>query len=74
MLFELGKAVALGDSKTLYSANREVYELLRYGLKIRPDASAQTITVWLIDWKNTENNDFAIAEDSDCHWREYQTP
>ena len=63
VLFELDKAAALGGSKTLYSANREVYELLRYGVKIRPDASAQTITVWLIDWKNTENNDFAVAEE-----------
>ncbi|MBV9792124.1 MAG: HsdR family type I site-specific deoxyribonuclease [Chloroflexi bacterium] len=63
VLYELGKANALGGSKTLYEANREVYSLLRYGVKIRPDVGEQHITVWLIDWKNVANNDFAIAEE-----------
>ncbi len=59
----LGKAAALGGSKTLYDANREVYNLLRYGAKVRPVVGEQTVTVWLIDWKNPGNNDFAIAEE-----------
>src|SRR5437588_2463149 len=63
VLFELGKAAALGGSKTLYDANREVYSLLRYGVKARPDGGEQNITVWLIDWETTGNNDFAIAEE-----------
>ena len=62
-LFELNKAAALGGSKTLYDANREVYSLLRYGVKVRPDVGEQNVTVWLIDWKNPGNNDFAIAEE-----------
>ncbi len=62
-LFELGKATALGGSKTLYDANREVYGLLRYGVKVRPEVDEQNITVWLIDWANPGNNDFAIAEE-----------
>ena len=62
-LFELNKAAALGGSKTLYDANREVYSLLRYGVKVRPDVGEQTVTIWLIDWKNPGNNDFAIAEE-----------
>ena len=37
VLFELSKAVTLGGSRTLYDANREVYGLLRYGVKVRPD-------------------------------------
>ena len=40
-LFELNKAAALGGSKTLYDANREVYGLLRYGVKVRPDVGEQ---------------------------------
>src|SRR5712664_2450058 len=48
VLFELGKAAALGGSKTLYDANREVYGLLRYGVKVRPDVGEQHVTVWLI--------------------------
>ena len=62
-LHELGKATALGGSRTLYNANREVYGLLRYGVKVRPDVGEQTATIWLIDWKNPGNNDFAIAEE-----------
>ena len=62
-LFELNKAAALGGSKTLYDANREVYGLLRYGVKVRPDVGEQNVTVWLIDWENPSNNDFAIAEE-----------
>ena len=63
VLFELRKAAALGGSKTLYDANREVYGLLRYGVKVRPDVGEQNITVWLIDWANPGNNDFGIAEE-----------
>src|SRR5262245_8767564 len=60
VLFELAKATALGGSKTLYDANREVYGLLRYGVKVKPDAGEQNITVWLIDWARPGNNDFAV--------------
>jgi len=63
VLFELNKAVALGGSKTLYDANREVYGLLRYGVKVKPDVGEQNVTVWLIDWTNPGNNDFAIAQE-----------
>jgi type I restriction enzyme R subunit len=62
-LFELGKAVALGGSKSLYDANRAVYGLLRYGVKVRPDVGEHTTSVWLIDWENADENDFAIAEE-----------
>ena len=62
-LFELNKAAALGGSKTLYDANRETYSLLRYGVKVQPGVGEQTVTIWLIDWANPSNNDFAIAEE-----------
>ena len=62
-IHELSKATALSGSKTLYDANREVYGLLRYGVKVQPDVGEQNITVWLIDWKNPDNNNFAIAEE-----------
>jgi len=63
VLHELNKAAGLGGSKTLYDANREVYSLLRYGVKVNPDIGEQNITVWLIDWTESGNNDFAIAEE-----------
>jgi len=63
VLFELDRAAGLGGGRTLYDANREVYGLLRYGVKVRPEVGAQTETVWLIDWENIENNEFAVAEE-----------
>ena len=62
-VYQLQQAAKIGGSRTLYEANFEVYELLRYGVKVRPDVSEQHKTVWLIDWDNPENNDFGIAEE-----------
>ena len=61
-LHELTK-VSTDTSKSLYDRNKEVYNLLRYGIKVQPGASENHVTVWLIDWKNPENNHFAIAEE-----------
>lgn len=61
-LFELTK-VAADASKSLYDRNKAVYELLRYGVRVKPEVGENTQTVWLIDWKNAENNHFALAEE-----------
>jgi len=61
-LHELNK-VATDTSKSLYDRNKEVYGLLRYGVKVQPGAGENRVTVWLIDWKTPENNHFAIAEE-----------
>lgn len=63
VLRQLDKAAALGEGKKLFDANKEVYRLLRYGVKEKEGAGEQNQTVWLIDWKNPKNNDFAIAEE-----------
>lgn len=60
---QLDTAAALGEGKKLYYANKEVYRLLRYGIKEKEGAGQLNETVWLIDWKNPEANDFAIAEE-----------
>ena len=62
-LDKLDKAAALGGSKSLYDANRDVYSILRYGVKVRPGLGEHTVTVHLIDWANPAANDFAIAEE-----------
>src|SRR5437867_1153882 len=55
---------AAGDaSKSLYDRNRDVYGLLRYGVKVRPAVGENMETVWLIDWKHPEANSFAVAEE-----------
>ena len=50
-------------SDDLYEANKEVYKLLRYGVTVREELGQPKETVWLVDWKNTTNNDFAVAEE-----------
>ena len=63
VLFELEKAAALGGTRTLYEANREIYELLRYGVNVQPNTGEHRTTVKLIDWEHPFNNDFGIAEE-----------
>ncbi|MFF2347546.1 type I restriction endonuclease subunit R [Pseudarthrobacter sp. NPDC058119] len=59
----LKKDASLGGGRNLYEANRDVYNLLRYGVKVKPGMGENTETVWLIDWKNPEANDFLVAEE-----------
>jgi type I restriction enzyme R subunit len=61
-LFEVQK-VATDRSRSLYDINRSVYDLLRYGVKVKAEIGENTQTVWLIDWANPEANHFAIAEE-----------
>lgn len=56
-------ASIVGGARTLYEANREVYNLLRYGVKIKRGIGDQFETVWLIDWDNPEANHFVVAEE-----------
>ena len=50
-------------TKSLYDRNHTVYDLLRYGVKVRADFGEMTETVWLIDWKNPLENNFQVAEE-----------
>lgn len=47
----------------IYNVNKNVYELLKYGVKVKPNADASPITVYLVDFDHPTNNDFAIAEE-----------
>ena len=57
------KREASNQSRSLYENNKEVYKLLRYGVKVRPDVGENTVTVWLVDWANPDANHFALAEE-----------
>ena len=63
VLHELDKASGLSSDRKLIDANREVYELLRYGVNVQPSTGENRITVKLIDWEHPFNNDFGIAEE-----------
>ena len=62
-LHEFQKACSLGGSRTLYDANRDVYDLLRYGVKVKRGVADQFETVWFIDWTSPSANHFVIAEE-----------
>ncbi len=59
---EFAKKVT-GQAKSLYDKNKEIYNLLRYGLKIKTSVGEIYQTIYFIDWKNPENNHFAIASE-----------
>jgi type I restriction enzyme R subunit len=61
-IYEFTKATN-DQSKSLYDVNKEVYSLLRYGVTVQPEIGQNKKTVWLIDWENPTNNDFAMAEE-----------
>ena len=55
--------IATNQHKSLYDKNKEIYNLLRYGISIKPSVSEKSVHINFIDWKNIENNHFAIAEE-----------
>jgi type I restriction enzyme, R subunit len=50
-------------NRTLYGNNQAVYSLLRYGVPVKIEAGKVTETVHLINGREPEKNDFAIAEE-----------
>ncbi|MEX2568546.1 MAG: HsdR family type I site-specific deoxyribonuclease, partial [Cyclobacteriaceae bacterium] len=60
--YEINKVLDHQPHK-LYETNKAFYGLLRYGVNVLPDIGENKETIWLIDWENMENNDFAIAEE-----------
>jgi len=49
--------------QSLYDVNKEMYSLLRYGVKVSKEAGENYQTVKLIDWEDPSCNHFAIAEE-----------
>lgn len=54
---------SLGGGRDLYEANRDVYSLLRYGVKVKAGIGEHYETVWLIDWERPKANHFVVAEE-----------
>ena len=59
----LKKEATINSNDDLYTANKEVYSLLRYGTSKKVDAIKRPEHVDFIDWSNPLNNHFAIAEE-----------
>jgi type I restriction enzyme R subunit len=60
---QLLTAASLGAGQSLYDANRKVFDLLRYGVKVKRDVGENFETVWLVDWNNPDANHFVVAEE-----------
>ncbi len=56
-------SAANNHAHNLYHNNKDVYQLLRYGVPVKTEAGLLTDTVHLIDWRHPEQNDFYIAEE-----------
>lgn len=57
------KTAANNPNESLYNNNKNTYSLLRYGAPVLENAGENHSTVNFIDWKNPEENDFAIAQE-----------
>jgi type I restriction enzyme, R subunit len=62
-IFALKKEANINSNDDLFTANKEVYSLLRYGTAKKVDAVRKPEHVDFIDWENPLNNHFAIAEE-----------
>ncbi|MCC6577780.1 MAG: HsdR family type I site-specific deoxyribonuclease, partial [Flavobacteriales bacterium] len=55
--------VAGDQSRDLYDVNKDVYRLLRYGVRVSEGLGTHKETVHLIDWEFPQKNHFGIAEE-----------
>ena len=58
------KTTANNFNESLYTTNKNVYQLLRYGVEVKAEAGENFETVKLINWKDLADNDFAVAEEA----------
>ena len=61
-ILKLEKAIDTTGT-TLYNANFNTYNLLRYPIRVKTAIDKPNEDVNIIDWDNPENNDFGIAEE-----------
>lgn len=60
--------------RNLYDNNKEVYQLLRYGIPVQEELGHKRETVHVINWKEPEKNDFYIAEEVTVHGEREKRP
>jgi len=61
--FDRLRTEAGNPNRSLYDNNKAVYSLLRYGIQVQAAAGESTETIKLINWEDSAQNDFAIAEE-----------
>ena len=68
------RVTANNYNESLYTNNKKVYRLLRYGVQVKAEVGQNFETVQLIDWQHPEKNDFAIAEEVTVHGNRDKRP
>jgi len=61
-------------NESLYTNNKNIYKLLRYGVPVKAELGKNFETVHLIDWKHPKQNSFAIAEEVTVHGNKDKRP
>ena len=61
-------------SKDLYYRNKDVYDLLRYGIKVKEWVGEQYQTVMVVDWEDAKSNQFGLAEEVTIVWEHTKRP
>lgn len=64
---KLKEAAACSNKEALYNSNKTVYNTLRYPVSVSQGVGLPNKQVWLIDWKDSYNNIFEIAEEVTVH-------
>jgi len=57
------RSEAANPNRSVYDNNKAIYSLLRYGVDVQTAAGQPFKKVHLINWKEPQKNDFAIAEE-----------
>ena len=65
---------ANNPNRSLYDNNKAVYSLLRYGVPVQAAAGENNENVWLINWDDPAQNDFAIAGEVTLHGNHERRP
>ena len=65
--------VTLGGSRTLYDANRDVYNLLRYGVKVQPDVGEHNSHRLADRLGEPRQQRFCHRRGGHGHWRKYRS-
>ena len=62
-IFALKKEANINSNDDLFTVNKEVYSMLRYGTAKKVEAINKPETVHFINWENPSENNFAIAQE-----------
>jgi type I restriction enzyme R subunit len=60
--------------RNLYENNKEVYQLLRFGVQVQEELGHKRETVHLVNWNQPDKNDFYVAEEVTVHGEREKRP